>query len=108
VIQDWIAESRVEIEQARLLTMKAAWMIDTVGARSARTEIAMIKIVAPRMATGVIDRSMQAHGGAGMSDDFPLAQSYALQRAMRIFDGPDEVHKRTVAQRELRKWGPAG
>ncbi|MBW8826086.1 MAG: acyl-CoA dehydrogenase family protein [Acidobacteria bacterium] len=107
VIQEWIAESRVEIDQARLLTLQAAWRIDTAGTKGARIDIAMIKVVAPRMAAGVIDRAIQAFGGAGVSDDFVLAQMYAWQRAMRIFDGPDEVHKRTVAQRELRKWSPA-
>ncbi|MBW8824902.1 MAG: acyl-CoA dehydrogenase, partial [Acidobacteria bacterium] len=107
VIQEWIADSRDEIDQARLLTLQAAWRIDTAGTKGARIDIAMIKVVAPRMAAGVIDRAIQAFGGAGVSDDFVLAQMYAWQRAMRIFDGPDEVHKRTVAQRELRKWQPA-
>jgi acyl-CoA dehydrogenase len=88
------------------MTLKTAWMIDNVGARSARTEIALIKVVAPRMAAGVLDRAIQAHGGAGVSDDVPLARLWSWQRAMRIFDGPDEVHKRSIAQRELRQWEP--
>jgi acyl-CoA dehydrogenase len=107
VIQEWIAESRVEIEQARLLVLKTAWLLDTAGARAARNEIAAIKVVAPRMAAGVIDRAIQAHGGAGVSDDTVLTKLWAWQRAMRIFDGPDEVHKRTIARRELGRWADA-
>jgi acyl-CoA dehydrogenase len=106
VIQDWIAESRVEIEQARHLVLYTAWLLDTVGTKAARTEIAAIKVAAPRMAAKVIDRAIQTHGGGGLSDDFPLASLWALQRAMQLFDGPDEVHKRSLAQRELRKWAP--
>jgi acyl-CoA dehydrogenase len=104
VVQEQIAESRMEIEQARLLTLKAAWMIDNVGARGARTEIAAIKVVAPRIALKVIDRAIQVHGGAGVSDDFPLAQMYAGMRTLRLADGPDEVHLRTVARVELGKY----
>ena len=104
VVQQWIAESRLAIEQARLLTLKAAWMIDRVGAKGARTEIAAIKVVAPRVALAVIDRAIQAHGGAGVSDDFPLAAMYAGARTLRIADGPDEVHLRDVARRELRAY----
>jgi acyl-CoA dehydrogenase len=104
VIQDWIAESRIEIEQARLLVLKTAWLMDTVGNKGARTEIAAIKVLAPRMACNVIDRAIQAHGGAGVSDDFPLAYLWAYSRMLRIADGPDEVHKRTVARRELRPY----
>ncbi|GAA3117577.1 acyl-CoA dehydrogenase family protein [Planomonospora alba] len=104
VVQQQIAESRLAVEQARLLTLKAAWMIDTVGAKAAATEIAAIKVVAPRMACEVIDRAIQVHGGMGVSDDVPLALMYAQARAMRIFDGPDEVHVRTVARRELRPY----
>jgi acyl-CoA dehydrogenase len=103
-VQDWIAESRIEIEMARLLTLKAAWLMDTVGNRHARTEIAAIKVAAPNIALKVIDRAIQVHGGGGVSDDFPLAYFYAAQRTMRLADGPDEVHKRTIAQRELRRW----
>jgi acyl-CoA dehydrogenase len=101
VIQDWIAESRIEIEQARLLVLKAAWLMDTVGARGARVEISAIKVAAPRVACQVIDRAIQAHGAGGMSDDFPLAQMYAWARALRLADGPDEVHKMALARREL-------
>jgi acyl-CoA dehydrogenase len=103
-IQDWIAESRVEIEMARLLTMKAAWMMDTVGNREARTEISAIKIAAPAVAAKVIDRAIQVHGAAGVSGDFPLAEMYAYVRTVRIGDGPDEVHKMTIARRELRRY----
>jgi len=106
VVQQAIAESRMEIEQARLLTLKAAWMIDNVGARGARTEIAAIKIVAPRVALNVIDRAIQVHGGAGVSDDFPLAAMWAGMRTLRLADGPDEVHTVTVARQELGKYLP--
>jgi acyl-CoA dehydrogenase len=101
-VQDWIAESRIEIEMARLLTMKAAWLMDTVGNKHARTEIAAIKVAAPNVALKVIDRAIQVHGGGGVSDDFPLATMYAHIRTLRIADGPDEVHKRSIARRELR------
>jgi acyl-CoA dehydrogenase len=100
-IQDWIAESRVEIEMARLLTLKAAWLMDTVGNRHARTEISAIKVAAPNIALKVIDRAIQVHGGGGVSDDFTLAWAYAHIRTLRLADGPDEVHKRSIAQREL-------
>jgi acyl-CoA dehydrogenase len=103
VVMEWIAESRIEIEQARLLTLKAAEMMDKVGNRAARAEIAMIKVVAPRMALAVIDRAIQAHGAAGLSADFGLAYAWARTRAMRIVDGPDEVHRVTIARLELRK-----
>ena len=87
--------------------MKTAWLMDTVGNRHARVEIAAIKVAAPQVALKVIDRAIQVHGGGGVSDDFPLACFYAHQRTMRLADGPDEVHKRTIAQRELRRWEPA-
>jgi acyl-CoA dehydrogenase len=103
-IMDWIAEARIELEMIRLLTMKAAWLMDTVGNRQARVEIAAIKVAAPNAAVKIIDRAIQVHGGGGLSNDFPLAGMYAHQRVMRLADGPDEVHKRTIAQGELRKW----
>jgi acyl-CoA dehydrogenase len=106
-IQDWIAEARIDIEMVRLLTMKTAWLMDTVGNRHARVEIAAIKVAAPDVALRVLDRAIQVHGGGGVSDDFPLASFWAHLRTLRLADGPDEVHKRTIAQRELRRWAPA-
>jgi acyl-CoA dehydrogenase len=103
-VQDWIAESRIDIEMVRLLTMKTAWLMDTVGNRHARTEIAAIKVAAPNVALRVIDRAIQVHGGGGVSDDFPLASLYAHMRTLRLADGPDEVHKMTIARRELRPY----
>jgi acyl-CoA dehydrogenase len=105
-VQDWIAESRIEIEMARLLTLKAAWMMDTVGNRQARTEIAAIKVAAPNVALKVVDRAIQVHGGAGVSDDFSLASAYAHLRTLRLADGPDEVHKLSIARRELAPYVP--
>jgi acyl-CoA dehydrogenase len=102
-VQDWIAESRIEIDMARLLTLKAAWLMDTVGNKQARSEIAAIKVAAPNVALKVIDRAIQVHGGGGVSDDFPLASMYAHLRTLRMADGPDEVHKRSIARMELRK-----
>jgi acyl-CoA dehydrogenase len=103
VIRDWIAESRVRIEQARLLTLKAAWMMDTVGKDKARVEISAIKVAAAELATWVIDRAIQVHGGGGVSDDFPLAAMYAHARTLHIVDGADEVHKMVLAREELRR-----
>ena len=104
VVQDWIAESRVRIEQARLLVLKTAWLMDTVGNKGAHTEIQAIKIAVPRMTEWVIDKAIQVHGGGGISQEFPLAPAWAAARSLRFADGPDEVHKRSMARRELRKY----
>jgi len=104
VVQDWIATARIEIEQARLLVLKAAWMIDTVGAKGARKEIAAIKVAVPQMAQRVIDNAIQAHGGAGVSQDTVLAAMYAGIRTLRIVDGPDEVHIRDIARLEIKPY----
>ena len=106
VTQERIAEARCQIDQARLLTLKAAWMMDTAGNKSAKAEIAMIKVVAPNMACQVIDWAMQVHGGAGMCGDFPLAYFYTLARTLRFADGPDEVHRNAIAKIELGKIAP--
>ena len=103
---DLIAESRIEINQARLLTLNAAYMMDTVGNKVARSEIAQIKVVAPNVALRVIDRAIQMHGGAGVSEDTPLAHMYAMQRTLRLADGPDEVHRAAIGKVELRKYTP--
>lgn len=104
VIQEWIANSRIEIEQARLLTLKAAYMMDTVGNKVAQKEIAMIKVVAPNIALNVIDRAIQALGAAGVSEDLPLAAQWANSRTLRLADGPDEVHRRSIARLELKPY----
>nr|MDT0656878.1 acyl-CoA dehydrogenase family protein [Micromonospora sp. DSM 115978] len=104
VIQDWIAESRVRIEQARLLVLKTAWLMDTVGNRGAHTEIQAIKIATPATAEWVIDKAIQAHGAAGVSQDTPLAALWSAARTLRLADGPDEVHRASLARRELRRW----
>ena len=106
-IQDWIAEARIEIEMARLLTLKAAWLMDTMGNRHARTEIAAIKVAAPNIALKVIDRAIQVHGGGGVSEDHTLAWAYAHLRTLRLADGPDEVHKLSIARRELAPYMPS-
>jgi len=104
VVREWIARSRIEIDQLRLLVLKSAWLMDTQGNSAARTEVAAIKVAALEVAHRVVDRAVQAHGAAGVSDDTVLARLYAITRALRIADGPDEVHLRTVARRELAKY----
>ncbi len=108
VVQDWIAESRIEIDQARLLTMYAAWLMDSAGNKAARNEVSAIKVVAPNVALKVVDRAIQVHGGGGVCEDFPLAEMYAGLRTLRLADGPDEVHKMVIARRELRRHAEAG
>ena len=111
VVRERIAESRIQIEEARLLTLKTAWMMDTVGKKAAQTEIAAIKVIAARVATDVIDRAIQLFGGAGVTDDWPLAAMYAHARTLHLVDGPDEVHMRQIARRELGTYAhlrPAG
>jgi acyl-CoA dehydrogenase len=104
VIQEWIAQARIDIEQSRLLVLKAAWIIDNHGAKAARKEIAAIKVAIPRMAEQIINNAIQAHGGAGVSQDTPLAAMYAGVRTLRIVDGPDEVHLRDIARLELKPY----
>ncbi|MEV4509294.1 acyl-CoA dehydrogenase family protein [Dactylosporangium sp. NPDC049525] len=106
VVRELIAQSRIDIDQARLLVQKTAWLIDRHGAKGARTEIAAIKVAAPAMATAVIDRAIEVFGGAGVSDDTPLAYFYAWARVLRIVDGPDAVHRRSIAREELRRERP--
>ena len=102
-IREWIAEARIDLEMARLLVLKTAWLMDTVGNQHARTEIAAIKVAVPQIALKIVDRAIQVHGGGGVSDDFPLAYMYAGLRSLRLADGPDEVHKASVARQELRR-----
>jgi acyl-CoA dehydrogenase len=104
VVQEWIAESRIRIESARLLVLKTAWLMDTVGNKGAHTEIQAIKVATPAMAQWVIDKAIQAHGAAGVSQDTPLAHLWAASRTLRFADGPDEVHRRSLAHRELRRY----
>ncbi len=104
VIQNWVAESRMEIDQARLLTMYAAWKMDSIGKKAARQEIAMIKVVAANIMMNVLDRAIQTFGAMGVSDDTPIARMWRDGRSMRLADGPDEVHKMTIARRELARW----
>jgi acyl-CoA dehydrogenase len=104
VIQDWIAEARWRLEQARLLVLRTAWLLDTVGNRAARRDISAIKVVAPRTAVWVLDHAIQVYGGAGVAQGVPLARMYALARSLRIADGPDEVHNMVVARREIGRY----
>jgi acyl-CoA dehydrogenase len=106
VIREWVADSRMEIDQARLLTLNAAWLMDRYDNKVARADIAAIKVVVPNTALRVIDRAIQVHGGGGVSQDFPLAQMYAMQRTLRLADGPDEVHRRTLGRLELARFAP--
>jgi alkylation response protein AidB-like acyl-CoA dehydrogenase len=106
VIQNWIAESRIRIEESRLLVMKAAWLMDTVGNRGAHTEIQAIKVVVPRNVEWIVDKAIQTYGAAGLSQETPLAHMFAGARALRIADGPDEVHLASLARRELKKYLP--
>jgi acyl-CoA dehydrogenase len=107
VIREWVADSRIQIDQARLLTLHAAWLMDRFDNKVARNQIAAIKVAVPNMSTQVIDRAIQVHGGAGVCQDFPLAEMYAHQRTLRIADGPDEVHRRTLGRLELGRFTPA-
>ena len=107
IVQHWIAESRIRIEQVRLLVLKTAWLMDTVGNKGARIEVSAIKVAAPEVATFVIDRAIQAHGGAGVSQDTPLAELYAVARMLQIADGPDEVHRMAIARQETRPYRQA-
>jgi acyl-CoA dehydrogenase len=106
-VQDFIARSRMEVDQARLLVMLAAWKMDTAGKRAARQEISMIKVVAANMVMDVLDRAIQVHGSLGMSDDTPLAWMWRFSRMLKVADGPDEVHKMVIARREINRWSKA-
>jgi alkylation response protein AidB-like acyl-CoA dehydrogenase len=103
---DVIANARIKLEQARLLTLKAAWMLDEFGTKEARSEISQIKVAVPNIALEIIDQAIQMHGGAGVSDDVPLADMFAAIRTLRIADGPDEVHRALIARLELKKYKP--
>ncbi|MEK9809130.1 MAG: acyl-CoA dehydrogenase family protein, partial [Candidatus Nanopelagicales bacterium] len=107
VIRTWIAESRLRLEQLRLLVLKTAWLMDTVGNKGARTEIQAIKIATPRTVEWILDKAIQVHGGGGVSDDFPLAEAFAGIRTLRLADGPDEVHLDSLARYELRQQAKA-
>ncbi|AWK07893.1 acyl-CoA dehydrogenase [Streptomyces spongiicola] len=104
VVQNWIADARVAVEQLRLLVLKTAWLMDTVGNRGAHTEIQAIKIATPRTVVDILDRAVQVHGAGGVSQDFPLAELWAAARTLRLADGPDEVHQRSLARRELKRY----
>jgi acyl-CoA dehydrogenase len=106
VVGEWIADARIEIEQVRLLVLKTAWLIDNVGTKGARTEIAAIKVAAPNLLTSIADNAMQLFGAAGFTEDWPIAGLYSMGRWLRIADGPDEVHRRSVARAELSRLGP--
>jgi acyl-CoA dehydrogenase len=106
VVQTWVADARINIDQARLYTLYAAWLMDTAGNKAARTEISGIKVAVPKMALDVIDHAIQTHGAMGVSQDTPLARQFAWIRALRFADGPDEVHRQGIARRELRRWAP--
>ncbi len=106
MVRELIAQSRIEIDQVRLYVYKTAWLIDREGAKAAQSEIAGIKVAAPAVATRLIDRAIEVHGGAGVSDDTPLAYFYAWARVLRIVDGPDAVHRRAIARQELRRERP--
>ncbi|MEU6059442.1 acyl-CoA dehydrogenase family protein [Streptomyces sp. NPDC047097] len=107
-VQEWIADARVTVEQLRLLVLKTAWLMDTVGNRGAHTEIQAIKIATPRAVVGILDRAVQLHGAGGVSQDFPLAELWAGARTLMLADGPDEVHQRSLARRELKRYAPTG
>jgi acyl-CoA dehydrogenase len=106
-VQDFVAKSRMEIDQARLLTLHAAWTMDTAGKRAARQQISMIKVVAANVVMDVLDRAIQVHGSLGMTEDTPLAAMWRFSRMLRLADGPDEVHKMVIARRELGRWAKA-
>jgi acyl-CoA dehydrogenase len=106
VVQQWVADARINIDQARLYTFYTAWLMDTAGNKAARTEISGIKVAIPNMALEVIDHAIQAHGAMGVSQDTPLARMHAWIRALRFADGPDEVHRQSIARRELRRFAP--